>query len=823
MPSADPVLDMSLREMRAVLFEELESLPEHYRSPLVLCALEDKSLEEAARQLGWTKGTVKGRLQRGRELLRCRLRRRGLELPAGLFATALALHFGSAPVSAALADSTFRAAVAVAAGRSVVGDVVSTKVAALVRGASRAALLQQTKARAALVLLMALGLGLGAVALAAARPGEGAEPPTAPSPLQAKADAARVITVSGRVLDPEGQPVAGAELYLSKATPQGPASSRKATSGPDGRFRFTLARSRLDTDGSDSHDRIAVQVMAVARGHGCDWAAVAPNAADGEASELTLHLVRDVPISGRIQNPEGRPLAGARLKVTRVFAPRGDDVGGYLEAIRKHGSRYTFAKSWSGPLPGQPPVLTTGADGRFQLTGVGGERVVRFHLEGPTIATGSLEVMTRAGEKVGDVYGASFDCRAVASRPIRGVVRDRETRKPLAGVSVGIRVDFNPEPQWMTVTDQNGRYKLVGLARSPRYELAVKPPDGQSYFQSTTRFLDTSGSSGRDVLTADIEMVPGTLTVRGTVTDRATGKPVARARVEYLPLYPNPHVNMTVAGRWSPRSEVTTGPDGTYALPVLPGVGVIGVVAPRGDAYMPAFVTSREIDEFLKVQVPLGVLVTAIGEKAVGHSIAQINYHALVLIEPGQNQKDQALVCDVALERPQDRKGRVVGPDGQPLTGVTVTGLVRWHEEEILEGAEFTIRGINPRGGRPVIFHHKGKNLGFTLNLKDLPAEGAGPLTVKLQPCGSVSGRIVDQDGQPVAGMRTRGRVGNLSARSLEVTTDTEGRFHAEGLVPGLEYWIIQPNKAAVTLLARVTVEPGKHKDLGDLQLKEDN
>src|SRR5262249_40079611 len=102
MPSANPVLDMSLREVQGILFEELEKLPEAYRASLVLCGLEEKSLDEAARLLGWTKWAVKGRLQRGRELLRVRLRRRGLELPAALCSAALAANSASAQVSATL-------------------------------------------------------------------------------------------------------------------------------------------------------------------------------------------------------------------------------------------------------------------------------------------------------------------------------------------------------------------------------------------------------------------------------------------------------------------------------------------------------------------------------------------------------------------------------------------------------------------------------------------------------------------------------------------------------------------------------------------------
>ena len=77
-PLYDPHEEMERRDIRRVLHAALGRLPEKYRAPVVLCYLEGKTNEEAARQLGWPAGTMSRRLQRARSLLRRRLARCGL-------------------------------------------------------------------------------------------------------------------------------------------------------------------------------------------------------------------------------------------------------------------------------------------------------------------------------------------------------------------------------------------------------------------------------------------------------------------------------------------------------------------------------------------------------------------------------------------------------------------------------------------------------------------------------------------------------------------------------------------------------------------------
>jgi RNA polymerase sigma factor (sigma-70 family) len=837
-PSAEPLLDMSLRELRDILNEELDLLPEQYRAPLVLCGLEEKSLEEAGRLLGWSKSCIKGRLQRGREQLRARLRRRGVELSTGLLA-ALTVNSLSAQVSVPLTASTLRAALQIAAGGELAAGAISANVVALVRGAMPTMFTSKFK----IATLIVLTLGVSAAGLGELAQRESAsqstEPPAkeiAPSAKPQRAEIAEpvhredkdTLTLSGRVLNPEGKPLAGAKLYLAKPATlirneNKPALSHRATSGSDGRFRFAVPKRELDYN---AQEKSQPQIMTSADGYGCDWTAIEP-----AQKEITLRLVKDATIHMRILDAGGKSASGVKVTVKKIWTPKGDDLDSYLAAIRNYEASVS-GKEWHGPLPDRASAIT-GRDGRFYLAGAGRDRIVHLHIAGSGIATAEFYVMTRKAESVArpqdrrsgngtiKIYGAASDYVAGVSRPIRGVVRDKQTGKPLAGVFVGDYLDW-------AKTDERGRYELLGLAKAEHYRLVAEPSDGL-HFQRGIKLQDTPGL---DALTCDIELVQW-LMVRGRVTEKETGKPVKGAEVVYHPLGGNSYVNKLLPGYWRPRSKAVANSDGSYALTVLPGPGAITVTAPRRYQYMPAAVTFAERKDFFKTPLVYddneNALPTASGDGGFG-GISLSGFNAVVLLEPGE--KEETLVRDAALRRPLERKGRVVDPDGQPIIGVRVYSPVLRNNAETLKGDEFTLRGINPKANVPLIFYHKEKQLGYYV--KDLRGEKAGPLVIKLQTCGSASGRILDPDGRPVAGLHGMlerhysygprgGSVdGAAEGGSQQVLTDKDGRFRVEGLIPGQEYRVANHSASRpgfLDLFVAVMVKPGEHKDMGDLKM----
>jgi len=120
------------REVLAALDEELNHLPEMYRTLLVLCYLEGKTFQEAARQTACPAGSVSWRLARARDMLHKRLRRRGLVFPAALLLALLGEERAAAAVSNELARTTASTAAGYAGGAAVVPPEQATVIDAII-------------------------------------------------------------------------------------------------------------------------------------------------------------------------------------------------------------------------------------------------------------------------------------------------------------------------------------------------------------------------------------------------------------------------------------------------------------------------------------------------------------------------------------------------------------------------------------------------------------------------------------------------------------------------------------------------------------------
>jgi RNA polymerase sigma factor (sigma-70 family) len=151
-------------DLRQVIDEELIRLPEKYRAPVVLCYLQNKTNEEAAKLLRWPVGTVKTRLLQAREFLGQRLRRRGMTLSGAALAAVLAPPAAEAALPAGLLNATLGAAFVVPAAKVGALGLVSTRGILLMEGALKAMFFTKLKIAAAVLLVAGTaGTGVGLV------------------------------------------------------------------------------------------------------------------------------------------------------------------------------------------------------------------------------------------------------------------------------------------------------------------------------------------------------------------------------------------------------------------------------------------------------------------------------------------------------------------------------------------------------------------------------------------------------------------------------------------------------------------------------------
>src|SRR6185437_6441976 len=228
----NPVADAIRRDLAAVLDEEVSRLPKQYRVLVVLCYLEGKTYQEAARLLNLPVGTLSARRTRARTLLRTRLIRRGIDLSGAILITTLCEQATSAAALAALVNGIVKAATSIAAGQT----AVSATVAALTEGVLRSMFVSKLKIAAVMLLagLLVTGMRLLIPASLMSPVASPAPPKAAAIPAADKAKPARV--------DRYGDPLPAGVLFRfgSVRMRHGPTIRASALS-PDGKLLATTS------------------------------------------------------------------------------------------------------------------------------------------------------------------------------------------------------------------------------------------------------------------------------------------------------------------------------------------------------------------------------------------------------------------------------------------------------------------------------------------------------------------------------------------------------------------------------------------------------
>src|SRR5262245_62087525 len=172
LPAREPSLDPDAADIRDRIDEVLAGLPEKYRACVVLCDLEGVGRKEAAARLGWSEGSLSGRLARARELLARRLARRGVTLGIGVGLSTLA---PPAVVAGELAASTLQTAMLIAAGAT--AETIPASVVALAKGVPT---VQSPTFKLLAASLAVIGIALGGFGLYALTAADDPNPPNAP-------------------------------------------------------------------------------------------------------------------------------------------------------------------------------------------------------------------------------------------------------------------------------------------------------------------------------------------------------------------------------------------------------------------------------------------------------------------------------------------------------------------------------------------------------------------------------------------------------------------------------------------------------------------
>jgi RNA polymerase sigma factor (sigma-70 family) len=810
-PPADEAI--MAREHAKALHGEIARLPDRFRLPVVLCYLEGLTVREAARQLRWSHGTVRSRMARAREKLRRGLMRRGIVAPAAAVAAVLDSRPASASVSSALFEMTTRAADRFAAGPAAV-DALSASTMDLAHEVLRSMLIHKLKLAAVTAFFLgAVATGGLYLSNSLAMNDEPKAPrKTGQPPPAAKSDVPGPgrMFVTGRVLDPHGEPVPNAtvmvhaRLKMSSRVDQ-MVSWHSIPIGHGGSDSSGLYRLDAPRTSSARYDTFCA--VALAPGYGVGWVQLDLDA-DQPAADIRLRP--EQLIQGRLFDVQGRPARGVSVSVSSVsvVGPR------FNPRLPQSPDGVFFPWIRANDFSGWPKPVSTDSDGRFTLRGVGQELLVFLSVNDPRFGLQRIEVES---DRTPDPK--QLTRTLLPPQTVTGRVTYADTGKPVAHTLLEVgAVKGNQGYPMEFETDGGGRFR-VNPSPGDSFHISAFAPEGQPYLTDTKRFEWPKGSVEHSV---DLALPPGIL-IRGKITEQGSGKPVADARVWFNP------------ERWADLptpliSKSRSGPDGSFRLAVPPAPGYVVIEGPSDE-----YVLQEIGDRMLTDGKPGG---------------RRFYSHAFIACDPKPGK--EAFEINAVLRRGVSVSGQVIGPDGQAVQDVSMVSpviltrsIVPWRhwrsgDHGVVRNGRFTIHGLAPEVAIPVYFLEPKRQLGATAYLSGKSADG-GPVTIRLEPCGTATQRLLDSSGKPIEG--NRGLIwlmlvvapGPLDQRGLAVgdrlsaetellqvidpihysqvrLSDAQGRLTFPALIPGATYRTSEPSRD-------FTVKPGENVELGDVRI----
>jgi RNA polymerase sigma factor (sigma-70 family) len=850
MAQSDAKAEALWAELQPILDEELQQLPDKYRQALLLCYLEGKSNRQAARELGWPPGSMSRRLTRARELLRLNLKRRGVSLGSAALTALLTYQAAPAAVPLLLVDTTVRAALRFAAGKTV-GTIVSRQAVSLAREILKG--MTPTASKIATVILLAIGilaLGTRGHEASAQKPGPGsAGRPEAPK-QSAAAKAAReaaeaqptgetpeTMTIRGRVLDPSGKPVAGArvgvlarhgvrlslwENYLT--LPQELLGQGRTDDA--GRFRLSVPRM-----GPATYRQ--AWLVAACPGYGLNWHEIAPNLPRAEAD---LRLFPEQIVRGRFLDLQGQPAAGVKVQVRILQRPG------------KNG-RTDILPLPEGGCPLGPPAATTDAHGRFALRGLGGNMTATLRMQDGRTVLHELGVATAGRKGQDQIKTVLPPCQVLQGRVIGS-----KDGPPLAGARVRVWAWTvnevgsirNARPAVEGRTDAQGRFHIPFFPGN-RVQVRVLAPEGSPYLSMARLLIWPRGTVRQEIVVA----LPQGRLVRGQITEAASGLPVAGAFVEVH--YPRPERSKLHDALTGWEVHARSGADGRYRIAVPLGLSRLVVTGPSSD-YIPTAVGSAE----LRLGKPGG-------DPTYFHATAALD------LKPADPAKEVPL----RLRRGVTIRGRLLGPDGKRVPRAVMFcgshpvpsapgALEKNLGVQNLRDGRFELRGCDPGRNYRLLFLDRDRDLPDVVTLPAAPGSrgylwlprlldppsklaaavevsarkaAARPVDVCLEPCGSARIHFVDAAIKPIPkqvlwldllvspgpSVSTALDRGVLAGEKVTLAgsyyvgdirpflADAQGEITVNGLIPGATYRLKKTYQAP---LKDFTVKAGKTTDL---------